>query len=425
MASKWTDPDLGKKPEQLFAERAKRVADATAMKQPDRIPVNAPFGYGLADWSGVTRQELLTNPAKQLEVLTKYALEFQPDLAMGLWGGPGPSAALGDQMTKWPSYGLDENGSFQFNEQEFMKAEDYEDFLFDTSDWVLRKYIPRAFSNLKAFADLPPFGMYAFGYYTIGNLMNFATPGMAEALQAIGKAIQLSGESMAAGMASMQKMAELGFPPAMFMAGALIEAPFDFMSDTLRGMRGIMLDLHKRQDQLLEAQEKVLKIQLDFAIQQANKTGMRVAGIPLHRGSDGFMSLPAFERFYWPQLKAMIEGLAANDISSFVFFEGVWDERLEYLATLPKGRVVGAFQSSDIFKVKEVLGDTMCIMGGMKNSLLSGSSVEEVRDWTKKVCQKVGKGGGYIMCPGVMELEGTDPRLVKAWIDATKEFGQY
>jgi hypothetical protein len=29
------------------------------------------------------------------------------------------------------------------------------------------------------------------------------------------------------------------------------------------------------------------------------------------------------------------------------------------------------------------------------------------------------------MNTGVLELEGCDPALVKAWIDATKEFGVY
>ena len=62
----------------------------------------------------------------------------------------------------------------------------------------------------------------------------------------------------------------------------------------------------------------------------------------------------------------------------------MWDQRLEYLAELPKGKTVGLFQSSDIFKVKEVVGDTMCIIGGMKNSLLQSGTVEQVREYTSR-----------------------------------------
>ena len=38
--------------------------------------------------------------------------------------------------------------------------------------------------------------------------------------------------------------------------GVFGSAPFDFMSDTLRGMRGIFLDMHRRPEQLLAAEEK-------------------------------------------------------------------------------------------------------------------------------------------------------------------------
>ena len=135
-------------------------------------------------------------------------------------------------------------------------------------------------------------------------------------------------------------MMALGFPPP-FLAGSLTEAPFDFMSDTLRGMRGIMLDMLRRPEKLLAAEEKVLEFQLEFAISFAKATGLKRAFIPLHRGSDGFMSLPQFEKFYWPQLKRQIVSLVENDITPVCFYEGVWDQRLHYLADLPKGKTAG------------------------------------------------------------------------------------
>jgi hypothetical protein len=39
-------------------------------------------------------------------------------------------------------------------------------------------------------------------------------------------------------------------------------------------------------------------------------------------------------------------------------------------------------------------------MGGMPNSMLQGGSVAEVRQWTKRVCEVAGKGGGFIMSTG-------------------------
>ena len=426
MPNTYQDPDLNKSPEQLLAERSQRLVDVMQLKQPDRIPISLGFGYMLPEMAGITRQEFQDDSKKAQELLEAAALEYQPDIASGVFGfGPGASVALGDQMTKWPGHGLGPNGSFQFAEQEFMKPEDYEPFLDDPSDWAIRKYLPRAFSKLQGLSILPPFGMLNFGFYHLGNLMAYAAPPVVESLKAISEAIQSTCASLEVAMESGQRMASLGFAAPFFLMGALIEAPFDFMSDTLRGMRGIMLDMHRRPEQLLAAEEKVLRFQVEFAINQAKANGIPYAFIPLHRGSDGFMSLPQFEKFYWPQLKSMMLQLIDAGVTPGCFYEGVWDQRLDYLAELPKAKSFGWFQSSDIFKVKEKLGDVMCIQGGMPNSMLQGGTVEEIRQHTKKLCEVVGKDGGFIMSNGIGELEGSNPELVKAWVLATKEYGTY
>jgi len=416
--------DEGKSNEQLLAERQQRLDDALELKQPDRIPINMPAGYLLAEYGGVSHAVQQHDKEKAQELLEAFALEFEPDTVIGLFNNPGPSLALGDRMTRWPGVQLPDSGSFQFDEHEFMKAEDYDDFLDDPSDWAIRTYLPRAFENLEGFKHLPPFLMWAFGHYHLANLPMYAAPPVQESLEALGEAIQAALKDAAATNASMERMAALGFPPT-FLAGALIEAPFDFMSDTLRGMRGIMLDILRRPEKLLAAEERALKYQLEFAIGFCQATGLKRAFIPLHRGSDGFMSLAQFERFYWPQLKEMMVTLVDHDIMPICFYEGVWDQRLEYLAELPKGKTAGWFQRSDIFKVKDVVGDTLCIIGGIRNSLLKRGTVEEVRATTREVCERVGEGGGFIMSTGVGEMEGSDLELVRAWADATREFGVY
>ena len=247
---------------------------------------------------------------------------------------------------------------------------------------------------------------------------------MVKALQALARAIEAQSEAQARIVRTAQHMAALGFAPAIY-AGVGLEAPFDLMSDTLRGMRGIMLDIYRRPEKLLIAQEKVLRFQLEYAVNWCRSSGINVAFIPLHRGSDGFMSLPQFEKFYWPQLKTMLEQLVNAGIMPFVFYEGVWDQRLQYLAELPKGKTVGWFQASDIFKTKEIVGNTMCIVGGMPNSLLKGGTAEQVRQLTIRLCKEAGKGGGFIITTSAGEMEGCRPELVKVWVETTKEFGLY
>jgi uroporphyrinogen-III decarboxylase len=343
---------------------------------------------------------------------------------MGLFNNPFPALAVGDRMTRFPGHGLPPDGSFQFVEGEYMKPEDYDAFIDDPADWSIRKYWPRVFSELEGLALLPPLGIAAFGTYGLLQLGIFKAPPVVQALRALANAVEAQAAADARAIHSVERLAALGFVPPLFM-GSILEAPFDFMSDTLRGMRGIMLDIHRRPEKLLAAMEKCLTFQLEHAINFRRATGLKRCFIPLHRGSDGFMSLPQFEKFYWPTLKAMQETLVENDIMPFVFYEGVWDQRLKYLAELPAGKTCGLFQFSDIFKVKEVLGDVMCIAGGMRNSMLQAGTAEEVRALTKKLCEGVGKNGGFVMTTGIGEMEGCKPELVKVWVDSTKEFGMY
>ena len=416
--------ETNKTPQQLLAERSQRIADALQLKQPDRIPIQLMYGYMLAEMGGITRQEQHENGDKEIELMIDASLRFQPDSVMGLYNNPFPQKVLGDRMTRFPGRGLPPNGSFQFVEGEYMKPEDYDAFIEDPADWSIRKYWPRVFPPLEGLGLLPPLGMAAFGTYSLYDIGVFQAPPVVAALQAFAKAAEAAAAADARAVATVQRLAAAGFAPPTFM-GSLIEAPFDFMSDTLRGMRGIMLDIHRRPEQLLAAEQKVLKFELEFAINWSKATGINVAFIPLHRGSDGFMSMPQFEKFYWPQLKAMQVALVEAGIMPFAFYEGVWDKRLHHLAELPRGKTAGLFQASDIFKVKEIVGDTMCILGGMRNSLLQAGTADEVREFTKKLCREVGRGGGYIMTNGIGEMEGCKPELVKVWVDATKEFGVY
>jgi hypothetical protein len=414
--------DAGKSGAELFAERTARLEAAYSLRRPDRVPLVMPASYFLAGWGGVSNQRLAEDDDVRQRILEEAALHFQPDSIIGVFNNPRAPLALGDRMTKFPGHGQSENGPFQFVEHEFMTPEDYGPFLKDPADWSVRVYLPRAFAKLEGLAALPPLGMAAFGTYNLFNLGGFTKPPIADALRALADAIEGQAASDAWNAASAGRLAELGFaqPP---LVGSLIEAPFDFMSDTLRGMRGVMTDMLRHPDLLLEAEQRVLDIQLEHAVAFAKATGLRFAFIPLHRGSDGFMSIAQFERFYWPQLLEMQLRLIEAGITPACFYEGVWNKRLGYIADLPRGKTVGWFQRSDIFAVKEVAGKTLCIMGGMPNTLLQAGTPEEVRDRTREVCQRVGAGGGFIMATGIGEMEGCRPDLVETWVEATREFG--
>ena len=184
------------------------------------------------------------------------------------------------------------------------------------------------------------------------------------------------------------------------------------------------MDMFRQPEKLLEMTERFLPIMLGLATSMARMGGNKRVFIPLHRGADGFMSIKQFEKFYWPTLKGLMMGLIDTGLTPCPFFEGSYDSRLEYLLELPKGKAIGYFDASDIFRVKEVLDDHICIMGNVPPSLLQTGSVDDVKAHCKKLIDVVGKGGGYIMAPR-SSIDEVKPENLKAMVDFTKEYGVY
>jgi hypothetical protein len=71
-----------------------------------------------------------------------------------------------------------------------------------------------------------------------------------------------------------------------------------------------------------------------------------------------------------------------------------------------------------------VCASTVCIAGGMPSSLLQTGTPDQVRDYTKKVIDELGRDSGFIMCTSTV-LDDANPELVEVWAETTKEYGQY
>ena len=408
---------------QLDARRA-RVFDAFQLRKPDRVPLFLPFLNILSQLEGTTNLELYNDAEKHIKAVERAALRFEPDLYEGMFLTPEISRALGDRMTKWPGYGLEPAGSYQYHESDYMKPEDYDAFIADPGDWAMRRYLPRVFGELEGLGMLPPLGMFALGTFCMmQSAAVFAMPPVLKALEALTNAGRAQLKWLQETMALIKHMEAIGFPPSPLFAGPNVVAPFDFMADTLRGMRGVFSDMRRCPEKLLAAEEKVIPIMLEHAFIATKVRHLPFAFIPLHRGSDGFISVPNFEKFYWPQLKRTILALIDAGVTPFILWEGCWDQRLEYLAELPKGKIIGGFQDTNLIKAKEVIGDVMCIIGGMPNGMLTGDNATLIREHTHKMCETVGKGGGFIMSTAVGDLEGANPEMIEVWAEATRKYG--
>jgi hypothetical protein len=418
---------MRKSGEELYNERKKRVEDAIALRVPDRVPIwFQDLGFFPANYVGISYKEAMYDSKKLFSAYKKTIIDLEPDMYFNPGHAihtPGDALeALGCKQIQWPGDGVPPDRPFQFIEDEYMRADEYDHLLGDPSDFVMRTFLPRVFKKLEVFGQLPSLKVLMMGYFAMPAIATVAAvPGFTGAFQAFYQAGQALLRHIAANAEFQKEMVEAGYPCS---SGAITLAPFDLISDSLRGMKGAMLDMYRQPEKLLRLIDVLTPMQINSPIALAKATGNPGVFIPLHRGADGFLSLKQFETFYWPSLKKLILTLIDNGLTPCPFFEGDYTMRLKYLAELPKGKILGLFDGTDIYKVKEALGNTMCISGMMPLSLLQVGTPDSVRAYTKTLIDVVGKEGGFIMGPRCI-MDEANPELVKVWFDFTKEYGVY
>jgi hypothetical protein len=421
-----TEATPGNKAVKEYAERDNRVNETIAMKVPDRVPVQLFVGYFAGKYCGIPFSSAYYDPEKWRAANIKTITELEPDVYWAQSAAVSGKAMeiLGPRQIRWPGFGVHPNSSHQMIELEPMKAEEYDAFLSDPSDFIVRSYLPRILESAAPMARLSPFRSLMYGMGMAPYLTQFTQPDMVEMLEKFRKAAEMQAKWQSRDINFDEEMASLGFPsystPRM-MAGA----PFDMISDFLRGMRGAMLDMYRLPDKLLETCEVLCKqtVNMIRALPPPGEGRVKRVFMALHRGSDGFMSLPQFEKFYWPALKKIILTLIEAGWTPCPFFEGTWDQRLEYIRELPRGRVLCHFARTDPQKAKAVLGGHLCFMVDVPGIILQAGTVSEVEDYCKGLIKVCGKDGGFIMT--ATALDEARPENVKAMIDATKSYGRY
>jgi len=400
-----------------------RIKNAIQLKEPDRVPVTIFPGMFPYTYAGMTIQEAMYDYNRCMAGFKKFVLDFKPDIQFGA-GAPGPGKfyeILDYKLYAWPGHGVAPENSYQCLEGEYMKADEYDLFITDPSFYFRNVYLPRVFGALEPWGMLPPLTGILEMYGVAYNFIPFANPPVQEAFKSVfeagAEAMKWAGE--VGGVNG--ELAKLGFPNIL---GGFTKAPFDTIGDTLRGTKGIMLDMFRQPEKLIQALEAITPIMINMGLGASQRTGKPVIFMPLHKGADGFLSDQQYKKFYWPTLRTVIVGLIEGGCIPFLAAEGGYNTRLEVIKDLPRGKTLWMFDQTDIVKAKRIVGDTLCIFGNVPSSMLELGTQEDVKDYAKKLIDNVGKGGGFIMGNGAF-FDQAKPENVHAMVDFTKEYGVY
>jgi uroporphyrinogen-III decarboxylase len=416
----------GKSVEELRQEREKRLWDAVELKVPDRVPVIFGGTFFACKYAGIPYSAAYYDIPAWKRAFKKMIIDMDPD-SYG-WE-PRESGlaleALESNYTRWPGGTLPPNVPFQIAEKEYMKEDEYDLFLTDPTDYMMRYLLPRVYGALQPLAKMPPLMGFGAGVEPIARIL--ASPEFAPVIKAMKKAGDAEAKRELILGTMIQEMASLGFAAPLPARGGIMP-PFSSFSNTFRTFNGVVKDMFRRPEKLKAA----LQLMLDYRIARATPA-VKQPGHPTlgssgeaHRVSDEFFSNKQFEEFVWPYWKQAMDKtyeLGYEIIS--MFFEGRRDKQLHYFTQFPKRSMLIRFAESDIFRAKEMLGDKACIMGNVPITMLQVASPSVVEEYCKKLIKEVGKNGGFILRCSTDFTQEAKPENVRAMIGSVEKYGRY
>ncbi|MDF2876332.1 MAG: Uroporphyrinogen decarboxylase, partial [Sporomusa sp.] len=223
---------MSKDVKELYEERLGRYQAAIALEPVDRIPI-AIGSNNFAESYTASNQEVIYNPQKWLQSEMDFIRDF-PEFDVlrnnRFWGPMYDS--LGVKTYKFPGRDLAPHVATQFVESEYMLADEYDALIANPAEFMLERFLPRVFGEMDKGSTRSHFAFLKAG---------LAQGTFAEIMR--NRSIQLQNQC--------------GMPQPM--TGAFV-APFDAIGDVLRGLTGVLRDIRRQPDKVLEACEVLAPI---------------------------------------------------------------------------------------------------------------------------------------------------------------------
>jgi uroporphyrinogen-III decarboxylase len=404
-----------------YRERATLIKDAIQLKKmPARIPICPSAGFFPVQYAGITMYDAMYDYDALAGAWEKYCKDFAPDAYNAPTTiVPGKLLDILDfKLCKWPGQGISKEQEYQYVEQEYMKGEEYQDLIDDPTGYFMRVYFPRIFGNLKPLERMPMLPPVNEIPCVPPAVIPFGTEEVQTTLKTLMEAGEETGRWITAIRQVNSSAMGKGYPA---FSGGFTKAPFDVIGDTLRGTIGVMMDIYRYPEELMEACERLTPFMVKSGAASCKATGHIMPFIPLHKGADGFMSDEQFRTFYWPTLRKLIIGLVNEGCVPQLFAEGAYNQRLETICDIPNGKTVWWFDNTDMERAKKTVGQVACIAGNVPLSLLCTASPDDVTAYCKNLMDVAGKDGGFIFSTGA-GMQGAKAENVKAMMDFAKDY---
>jgi uroporphyrinogen-III decarboxylase len=412
---------MGYVTENTIDKRLARVKAAINLKEGDRVPFAPKVSNVYAQAGGISLYELYHDYRNMKQGVINFLKRYEPDLYWQTAAYPGNVLeVLGTTSVKWPgaTCGIPRDKGHQIVNEEVMLQEEYDEFLRNPSEFFMQKVFPRKNSKIAGLSKISFSNVIEFGHFA--SMAAFADPEVRAALLTL----MFAGEESAKWLAACGELAEVALDmqtPLCCIVGQ--PTPYDMLADNLRGFVDLPMDVIEVPDKVLAA----IDVMTDFALKGVHAIkaqGMQYVFMPLHGGTDDFMSNDTYGKFYWPSLKRVIEEIVKLDMTPYIFLEGKYSSRYEIIRDVPPGKCIYMFEQVDIAEAKRKLADVVCVAGNLPSSLLIYGDKRQVIDETKRMLDACAPGGGFIMDCSIV-LDHYNEENMDAWLQTTLDYGKY
>lgn len=407
--------------ENTIEKREKRVADAVALTEPDRVPFAPKLNLAYTQEGSIDAYEAMIDFRNMKQSVSNFLSKYECDLFWTPASYPiNVMEVLDTVAINWPgaSRGLPLTEGFQITDITYMEEDEYDELIENPSHFFMTKVFPRRHKKLKGLAKVDFSNVVEYGHYA--SMGAFADPEVREALMTL----MFAGEEVQKwqnALGILNKTALAMQAPLGCVIGQ--SAPYDMLADNVRGYLNLPMDIFEIPDKVKAA----VNVMARFAIQNVRnikKAGLKYVFMPLHGGTDDFMSNETYREFYWPTLRMVIEETISLGMVPYIFWEGKYNTRLEIIKELPPKKCIFMFEQVDLVHAKKVLGETGCITGNLPGSLLVYGKKEAIVEETKRLLDTCAPGGGFIMdCSIVMDHYKKEN--MEAWYETTMKYGGY
>jgi hypothetical protein len=394
-------------PDDLYQQRLVRYVTALYNGKPDRVPLRVFAEEFAAKYCGYTNYEVACNHELQFDVNRRFAVETGIDSIQtnSIVNWFGMQKALGWKGITFPGIGLPVNAVNQWSEpvteeEAFLKADEYDQFIDDPTAFLLNVWLPRFTTHLGRPGEPVSF---AHNMSLINGIL----------------AYDLFFDTWRAKTA---ELVQAGIVPAV---SSVLKAPLDILGDKLRGYVNLCFDLHERRDKVIAACEALMPHLFSLVAGSADPERNIPSIVWMHRSSVPFIARQDFADIYWATLKPIIGELWARGQQLVLYAEGNWDHHLYSFAELPEKSVIFHVDKTDLAAAHRVLGDKFCLSGGIPNGLLANGTPAQVRAACRKAIDTAARDGGYIMDASALIMDDARVENVKAMIDFTLDYGTY